>query len=171
LNHEQIYDRTARLRDLLAEAEKTGSFGEEIAEMYATDGVYTTEYAGVLTVRADGVANIMATHYDRDMALGWEGWTFPYQGIFVGEENQAIARWMNRGPGERSEGGYFETPGVSIFTFNDDGKIADQLDMFDLAHQLHLCDELEAAGLLSLTLKENWVVPMKQKIIEMLSPP
>ena len=36
MNHEQIYDRTARLRDLLAEAEKTGSFGEEIAEMYQT---------------------------------------------------------------------------------------------------------------------------------------
>ena len=43
-----------------------------------------------------------------------------------------------------------------------------QLDLFDLAHQMHLCDELEDAGLLSPTLKANWVVPMKRKLIAML---
>lgn len=169
MNHEQIYECTVRLRDILAEAEKTGSFGPEVADMYAKQGVYTTEYAGVLTVRAEGVDNIMATHYDRDMALGWDGWTFPYQGIFVGENNQAIAHWMNRGPGRRRDDGYYETPGVSIFTYDDEGKIVDQLDMFDLAHQLHLCDELDEAGLLNPMLKESWVVPMKTKLIEMLS--
>jgi hypothetical protein len=34
---------------------------------------------------------------------------------------------------------------------------------------MHLCDELEAQGLLSAELKRNWVIPMKTKVIEMLS--
>jgi hypothetical protein len=33
---------------------------------------------------------------------------------------------------------------------------------------MHLCDELDAAGLLSAELKRNWVIPMKQKLIDML---
>ena len=64
---------------------------------------------------------------------------------------------------------YFQTPGVSFITVGDDGLFTDQLDLFDLAHQMHLCDELDAAGLLSPKLKENWVVPMKKKLIAMLS--
>ena len=30
-----------------------------------------------------------------------------------------------------------------------------QRDLFDLAHQMHLCDELEAVGLLSPELRSN----------------
>ena len=33
---------------------------------------------------------------------------------------------------------------------------------------MHLCDELEAQGLLSPELKNNWVLPMKQKLAAML---
>jgi hypothetical protein len=36
--------------------------------------------------------------------------------------------------------------------------------MFDLAHQMRLCDDLEDAGLLSAQLKEQWVLPMKAKL-------
>ena len=36
--------------------------------------------------------------------------------------------------------------------------------MFDLAHQMKLCDELENAGLLSVQLKQQWVIPMKLKL-------
>ena len=40
--------------------------------------------------------------------------------------------------------------------------------MFDLAHQMRLCDDLEEAGLLSSQLKEEWVLPMKARLIEQL---
>lgn len=140
-----------------------------VDEMYAENCVYTCEYAGTFLVRSEGIEQIKATHYGRDMAYGWEGWTFPYMGVFVGDNNRIINHWMNRGPGLRSDGSYFETPGVSFITFDNNGKICTQLDMFDLAHQMKLCDELEQAGLLSPALKENWVIPMKQKLIHMLS--
>lgn len=48
-------------------------------------------------------------------------------------------------------------------------KICSQLDIFDLAHQMKLCDELEELGLLSAELNENWVLPMKQKLVAQLS--
>ena len=38
-----------------------------------------------------------------------------------------------------------------------------------MAHQMHLCDELDAAGLLSPDLKRDWVVPMKARIVAMLA--
>jgi hypothetical protein len=41
--------------------------------------------------------------------------------------------------------------------------------MFDLTHQMKLCDDLEDAGLLSAQLKEQWVLPMKAKLGEQLA--
>ena len=40
--------------------------------------------------------------------------------------------------------------------------------MFDIGHQMELCDELEAAGLLLPRLKEEWVIPMKKRLLAML---
>lgn len=135
-----------------------------VDEIYHPDCVYTCEYGGTLDVTARGTAEIKATHYGRDMAVGWEDWSFPYQGVYVGSDNRIVTHWMNRGPGLRSDGSFYETPGVSFITAADNGQIIHQLDLFDLAHQMKLCDELERAGLLAPELKQNWVIPMKQKL-------
>ncbi len=169
LTQEQLRQRADDLIRYHAEADKKNEWTFFVDEMYAEDCVYTCEYAGVLLVRSEGIEEIKATHYGRDMAYGWEAWSFPYMGIYVGEKNQVITHWMNRGPGKTPDGDYYETPGVSFLTFNDEGKISKQLDMFDLAHQMKLCDELAANGTLSDHLLENWVKPMKQKLIEALS--
>ena len=42
-------------------------------------------------------------------------------------------------------------------------------DLFDLSHQMALCDELEDAGLLSPQLKESWVLPTKRRLQAQLS--
>ncbi len=140
-----------------------------VDELYAADCVYTCEYAGTLRVVADGSDEIKATHYGRDMQKGWEGWTFPYAGVYVGSDNRVVTHWRNRGPGRRPDGSYYETPGISFLTFNAQGRICRQFDVFDLAHQMWLCDELEDAGLLSDELKQNWVLPMKEKLLRQLS--
>ena len=72
---------------------------------------------------------------------------------------------MNRGPGLRADGSYFETPGVSFLTLDSEARICRQFDMFDFTHQMKLCDDLEDAGLLSAQLKQQWVLPMKAKMI------
>ncbi len=162
-------DSMQKLMRYHAEASESGDWHFFVDEMYAPECVYTCEYAGTMLVAANGIDEIKATHYGRDMAHGWEGWTFPYMGTYVNDRGQGITHWLNRGPGKRADGNYFETPGVSFLDFTDKGQISKQHDLFDLAHQMHLCDELEAAGLLSSELKENWVLPMKQKLIDMLS--
>lgn len=140
-----------------------------VDEMYAVDCVYTCEYAGTMLVVADGIDEIKATHYGRDMQHGWEGWSFPYEGVYVGSNNRIVTHWLNRGPGRKPDGSYYQTPGVSFITFDGNSRIIRQFDLFDLAHQMHLCDELEAAGLLSGELKQNWVLPMKQKLLDQLA--
>jgi hypothetical protein len=70
-------------------------------------------------------------------------------GVYTGTDNRLVTHWMNRGPGKRADGGYFETPGISFITLNDEARICRQFDLFDLAHQMKLCDQLEDAGLLS----------------------
>jgi hypothetical protein len=140
-----------------------------VDQMYAKKCCYTCEYAGTMLVTADGIDEIKATHYGRDMQVGWEGWTFPYMGVYAGTNNSIITHWMNRGPGRRADGEYYETPGVSILTIDSDARIIRQFDMFDLAHQMKLCDELESQGQLSPDLKENWVTPMKAKLVAQLN--
>ncbi len=151
------------------EASRSNDWTFFVDEIYAQDCVYTCEYAGVMEVTARGIDEIKSTHYGRDMAVGWEGWTFPYMGVYTGTDNQLITHWMNRGPGKREDGRFFETPGLSFITLDADARICRQLDLFDLAHQMKLCDELEDAGLLSAQLKQQWVLPMKDKLQEQLA--
>jgi hypothetical protein len=146
------------------EASRTNEWLFFVDELYAADCIYTCEYAGVMEVTANGIDEIKATHYGRDMQVGWEGWTFPYMGVYTGAENTLITHWMNRGPGERADGSFFETPGTSFITLNEQARICRQFDMFDLGHQMKLCDDLEDAGLLSEQLKSQWVLPMKEKL-------
>lgn len=169
LNQQALTTAANKLIEYHRQASEKNEWTFFVDEMYAVDCIYTCEYAGTLRVIADGIEEIKATHYGRDMLVGWEGWTFPYEGVFVGTDNRIVTHWLNRGPGQRADGSHYQTPGVSFITFDDNSQIISQLDLFDLAHQMHLCDELEDAGLLSAELKQNWVLPMKQKLRDMLA--
>ena len=169
LDHAQLDASAQKLIAAHQQASIDNEWTFFVDELYAQDCVYTCEYAGTMLVVADGIDAIKATHYGRDMQKGWEGWTFPYEGVYVGADNKVVTHWLNRGPGRRPNGDYYQTSGVSFLTFNAEGKIMRQFDMFDLAHQMLLCDELEAADLLSAELKVNWVLPMKEKLRAALS--
>ena len=167
-SHETLRGRTQQLIDYQQDANERGEWTFFVDEMYHPKCVYSCEYAGTMLVRAEGIEEIKSTHYGQDMQHGWEGWSFPYLGIYTGDDNRVITHWMNRGPGKRADGSYYETPGISFIEYDKDLKIVSQLDLFDFAHQMRLCDELEAAGLLSPALKENWVLPSKKRLVEML---
>ena len=169
LSQEQLRERANQLVEYHRQADEKNEWTFFVDEMYSDDCVYTCEYGGTMLVESKGIDEIKATHYGRDMAYGWEEWTFPYIDICVGTQNNIITHWMNRGPGLRDDGSFHETPGVSYITFDDLGKIIKQLDMFDICHQMRFCDELDSKGLLDPSLKENWVKMMKGKIIEAMS--
>jgi len=164
----RVEARAAAMQAAFVEAARRNAWGWIADEFYAENCHYLCEYGGTMRVFAKTRAEIKATHYGREMLVGWEGWSFPIE-RYTTNGDRIITHWWNRGPGKRADGSYFQTPGVSFITVGDDGLFTEQLDLFDLAHQMHLCDELEDAGLLSPVLKQNWVVPMKKKLIDMLS--
>jgi hypothetical protein len=167
LKQEQVEARGAALKTAFEEAARRNQWGWIADEFYAENCEYLCEYGGTMRVFASSRAEIKATHYGREMLVGWEGWSFPIE-RYASKGNFLVTHWWNRGPGKRADGSYYQTPGISFITVGDDGRFTSQLDLFDLAHQMHLCDELEAAGLLSAQLKAQWVIPMKRKLIAML---
>src|SRR5581483_9832662 len=149
LSRERLEARAAQMRAAFEEAARRNEWSWLADEFYAEHCRYVCDYG-------------------RDMRVGWEGWTFPIERYAV-QGNLIITHWWNRGPGARPDGSHYQTPGVSFIEVGDDGLFTSQLDLFDLAHQMHLCDELEAAGLLSAQLKREWVIPSKRRLIGMLS--
>ena len=168
LSRKHVEARAAALQAAFVDAARRNEWSWIADEFYAPDCRYLCEYGGTMRVFAGSRDEIRATHYGREMMVGWEGWSLPIE-RYTTNGNQIITHWWNRGPGRRADGGWYQTPGVSFITVGDGGLFTYQLDLFDLAHQMHLCDELEGAGLLSPRLKENWVIPMKRKLIAMLS--
>ncbi|HQR03366.1 MAG: nuclear transport factor 2 family protein [Proteobacteria bacterium] len=165
--HEEVARAVERLINAQSSANDSGDWTWFVDELYTEDAVYICEYAGTTTVEARGRAEIKATHYGRDMR-GWEGWSFPYEGYMV-NGSQAVTHWYNRGPGLRPDGSHYQTHGISFLTYAGNGMFSHQYDLFDLAHQMRLCDELEDAGLLSPVLKEIWVTPSKRRLLDMLN--
>lgn len=165
----ELIDTTERLIEAFKKAEAVQSWSWLADEFYHEDCVYDCQYGGVMPVVANGREEIRATHYGRDMATGWEGWTFPYVGYAVNGD-QIITHWLNRGPGLRPDGTHYETHGVSFITYGGAGKFIRQTDMFDIGHQMVLCDELDDAGLLSDKLRREWVEPMKARIAAAMGP-
>lgn len=168
LSHEQLEARARALQSAFVEAARRNAWGWIADEFYAPACRYLCEYGGTMRVYAQSRDEIRATHYGREMLVGWEGWSFPIERFATGE-NLIITHWWNRGPGTRPDGSYYQTPGTSFIEVGDDGLFTSQLDLFDMAHQMKLCDELDAAGLLSPQLKAQWVGPMKARLREMLA--
>ena len=168
--HEEVEAAVVRLRDAFVEAEARNSWSWIADELYHADARYECPYGGAMSVVAEDREAIRRTHFGRDMDVGsgWAGWTFPILDWAINGD-RIITYWVNRGPGRRPDGSFYETKGVSFITYGGGGKFAAQYDLFDIAHQMKLCDELEAAGLLDPRLKAEWVDPMKQRLLTMLS--
>ena len=167
---EELEAAIVALRDAFVEAEKRNSWSWIADELYHENATYYCPYGGAMPVFARSREEISQTHYGRDMDVGsgWAGWSFPITSFAVNGD-QIFSRWVNRGPGRRPDGSYYETEGVSFITYGGDGKFSSQYDLFDIGHQMKLCDELKEAGLLDPTLEREWVAPMKRRIIDSLT--
>jgi len=167
---EEVEAAIERLRDAFVEAERRNTWAWIADEFYLPDATYCCAYGGAMPVFARSRDEIRATHYGRDMDVGsgWAGWSFPIVSFAVNGD-QIFSRWKNRGPGTRPDGSFYETDGVSFIIYGGGGKFASQIDLFDIGHQMKLCDELKAAGLLNEALERDWVRPMKRRIIDALN--
>ena len=163
----EVESAIERLREAFVEAERRNHWAWIADEFYHEDATYYCPYGGVMPVFARSRDEIRKTHYGRDMDVGsgWVGWSFPIVDFAVNGE-RIFSRWVNRGPGLRADGTHYETEGVSFITYGGDGKFSSQYDLFDIGHQMKLCDELKEAGLLNEALERDWVAPMKRRIVD-----
>jgi hypothetical protein len=167
--HAEVEAAIEGLRAAFIEAERRNTWAWIADAFYTPDATYFCPYGGVMPVFARSRDEIRATHYGRDMDVGsgWAGWSFPITDFAINGD-RIFSRWVNRGPGLRADGSHYETHGVSFITYGGGGKFSAQIDLFDINHQMKLCDELQAAGLLHPALERDWVAPMKRRLVDAL---
>jgi hypothetical protein len=97
---------------------------EALADLFAEDATYRDVFYGELKGR-----EAIRTFLRKSME-GIEDWSFPVQWTLVGE-GRVVVHWMNRLPGKRPDGTFYEFPGVSCITYGPDAKIIRQVDLYD----------------------------------------
>ena len=105
-----------------------------IAELFAHDGVYSEPFFGRIEGR-DAIRKFLVKSM-----TGLEEWTFPFDSITI-DEGRVVTHWWNRLPGRRRGGGYFEFRGISTITYDEQGRMAHQLDFYDRIQALHVVAE------------------------------
>ncbi|MCA9623856.1 MAG: nuclear transport factor 2 family protein [Myxococcales bacterium] len=106
----------------------------ELADLFAEDASYEDPFFG----RVEGREAIRA--FLTKSMTGLEEWSFPIQWVNVAE-GRVVSHWLNRLPGERQSGGFFEFPGVSMIHYRPDGKIGAQMDLYDRVRALQVIGE------------------------------
>jgi limonene-1,2-epoxide hydrolase len=105
-----------------------------LADLFTLDGSYAEPFFGQIRGREE-----IRRFLVQSMA-GLDAWTFPIQWIAI-DEGRVVTHWLNRLPGQRRGGGYFEFPGISTIAYDDEGRIADQLDFYDRLQALQVIAE------------------------------
>jgi hypothetical protein len=110
-------------KHLVARGNYAGSW-EALADLFAEDATYRDVFYGEMTGR-----EAIRTFLRKSME-GIEDWSFPVQWTLVGE-GRVVVHWLNRLPGKRPDGTFYEFPGVSCITYGTDARIIRQVDLYD----------------------------------------
>jgi hypothetical protein len=110
-------------KHLVARGNYAGSW-EALADLFAEDATYRDVFYGEMKGR-----EAIRTFLRKSME-GIEDWSFPVQWTLIGE-GRVVVHWMNRLPGQRPDGTFYEFPGVSCITYGSDATIIRQVDLYD----------------------------------------
>ena len=109
-----------------------------LGDLFAPDASYLDSVYGW----SHGLSDIRA--FLEASMRGLDDWSFPIHAVAYDESTSTVLNhWMNRLPGERTDGTHYEVPGASVISFSADGRISRQMDLFD-------------TGLMKRTIKE-WI--------------
>lgn len=115
--------KAAYARHLVARGDYSGSW-ESLGDLFADDASYYDVFYG-WKYGKDAIRTFL-----RESMKGIEDWSFPVQWTVVGE-GRVVAHLLNRLPGARPDGTYYEFPSTSSITYDGEGKIIQQLDIYD----------------------------------------
>jgi len=125
------HDRYLAVR---GQAERGEVRWSELARFFTDDATFIDPAWG----RVEGTAAIR--EFLDDSMTGLEGWSFP-QDFYLVDGDRIVTRWMNRLPGQRDDGSYYEAPGISLILYAGDGKFRYEEDLLNMVHVMELIRE------------------------------
>jgi ketosteroid isomerase-like protein len=109
---------------------------EDLAQFFTDDAVYVDPAWGYV----EGIGPIR--EFLRESMAGLEDWVFPVEWVAV-DGDRVVVKWINRVPGQRADGSYHDTSGVSLLTYAGGGKFSRGEDHLNM---LHLYEVLAESG-------------------------
>jgi ketosteroid isomerase-like protein len=107
---------------------------DALAEFFTDDAVFIDPAWG----RVEGIDAVRS--FLAESMAGLEGWSFPQLWQMV-EGDRLVTCWMNRLPGQRDDGSFYEAPGISILGYAGGGKFSREEDLLNMAHVTELIRE------------------------------
>ena len=126
-----VHDRYLAAR---ARAERGEVPWSELAQFFTDDATFIDPAWG----RVEGIDAIR--QFLDDSMTGLEGWSFPQDFCLV-DGDRIISRWLNRLPGQRADGSYYEAPGISLILYAGDGRFRYEEDLLNMVHVTELIRE------------------------------
>ena len=130
----EILDLHERYLETRRRAERGEVGWDALAEFFTEDAVFIDPAWGRVEGR-DAIVRFLS-----ESMAGLEGWTFPQEWQMV-EGDRLVTRWMNRLPGARPDGTYYEAPGISVITYAGGGRFSREEDLLNMAHVIEVIRE------------------------------
>jgi len=130
----EILDLHERYRETRRRAERGEVGWDALGAFFTDDAVFVDPAWGRVEGR-DAIVRFL-----RESMAGLEGWTFPQEWQMV-EGDRLVTRWMNRLPGSRPDGSFYESPGISVITYAGGGRFSREEDLLNMTHVIELIVE------------------------------
>ena len=107
---------------------------EALSDLFTEDATFIDPSWG-RSVGREAISQFM-----HDSMQGLEGWTFPNEWTAI-DGNHVIIKFLNRLPGQRPDGTYYEVPGVQVLDYAGGGRFSREEDIFNMAHIMEVIQE------------------------------
>jgi ketosteroid isomerase-like protein len=125
------HDRFLQVRGAIERGERPWS---DLGEFFTDDAYYVDPAWG----RVEGKVAILR-FLDESMR-GLEGWVFPTQWTMV-DGDRLVSCWLNRLPGQRADGSFYQAPGISLIQYAGNGRFSSSEDLLNMVHVFELIRE------------------------------
>jgi hypothetical protein len=123
----EIRETHARFLEMRAQIERGERPWRDLCEFFTDDAYYVDPAWG----RVEGIEAIRL-FMDESMG-GLEGWVFPTLWTVV-DGHRLVSGWMNRLPGQRADGTFYEAPGISVLQYAGKGRFSSSEDLLNMVH-------------------------------------
>ena len=107
---------------------------EALSDLFTEDATFIDPSWG-RSVGREAISQFM-----HESMQGLEGWTFPNEWTAI-DGNHVIIKFLNRLPGQRPDGTYYEVPGVQVLDYAGGGRFSREEDIFNMAHIMEVLEE------------------------------